>query len=315
MIACPDGERAVEALSIGDLVLTAGGAARAVQWIVHGTNLVTRGRRSAATPVIVRKGAIADNVPHRDLHVTKNHGLYIDGVLIPAEFLVNHRSITWDDRAQEVSIYHVELLTHDVLIADGAPAESYRDDGNRQLFRNANSGWGLPPQPACAPVLTGGPIVDAIWRRLLERSGARPGFPLTHDADLHLMVDGERVDARTVADGRHVFTVDAAPREVRIVSRASAPAELGLSRDPRLLGIAVRRVAITNGRYRRTIEAWDDCLCAGFHGCEPETDIRWTAGDARLPERLFNGCSGLIDIQIETGGATRYFDEGTPQAA
>ena len=78
---------------------------------------------------------------------------------------MNHRSITWDDRAQEVSIYHVELLTHDVLIADGAPAESYRDDGNRQLFRNANSGWGLPPQPACAPVLTGGPIVDAIWRR------------------------------------------------------------------------------------------------------------------------------------------------------
>ena len=113
----------------------------------------------------------------------------------------------------------------------------------------------------------------------------------------------------------HVFTVDAAPREVRIVSRASAPAELGLSRDPRLLGIAVRRVAITNGRHRRTIEAWDDCLCAGFHGYEPETDIRWTAGDARLPERLFNGCSGLIDIQIETGGATRYFDEGTPQAA
>jgi hypothetical protein len=37
--------------------------------------------------VIVRKGAIADNVPHRNLRVTKSHGLYIDGVLIPAEFL------------------------------------------------------------------------------------------------------------------------------------------------------------------------------------------------------------------------------------
>ena len=60
---------------------------------------------------------------------------------------MNHRSIVWDDRAQEISIYHVELLTHDVLIANGAPAESYRDDGNRWLFQNANSGWGLPRQP------------------------------------------------------------------------------------------------------------------------------------------------------------------------
>jgi hypothetical protein len=67
---------------------------------------------------------------------------------------VNHRSIVWDDRTQEASIYHVELPTHRVLIADSALAESYRDDGNRWLFQNANSGWGLPPQAACVPVLT-----------------------------------------------------------------------------------------------------------------------------------------------------------------
>ena len=71
--------------------------------------LATRGRRTAATPVIVRKGALADNVPNRDLRVTKGHALYLDDVLIPVEFLVNHRSILWDDRAQEVTIYHVEL--------------------------------------------------------------------------------------------------------------------------------------------------------------------------------------------------------------
>ena len=138
---------------------------RPIVWIGTGRVLATRGRRNAATPVIVRKGALADNVPYRDLRVTKGHSLYIDGVLIPVEFLVNHRSILWDDRAQEVSLYHIELETHDVLLANGAPAESYRDDGNRWLFQNANSGWGLPPKPPCAPVLTGGPMVDAVWRR------------------------------------------------------------------------------------------------------------------------------------------------------
>ena len=126
--------------------------------------------------------------------MTKGHSLYIDRVLIPVEFLVNHRSILWDDRAQEVSIYHIELEDHEVLIANGTAAESYRDDGNRWLFRNANVAWSFPPKEPCAPVLTGGPVVDAIWQRLLERSGTRPGFPLTDDPGLHLLVDGPRVD-------------------------------------------------------------------------------------------------------------------------
>jgi Hint domain len=97
--------------------------------------LATRGRRSAATPVIVRKGALAHNVPHLGLHITKGHSLYLDGVLIPVEFLVNHRSILWDDRAQEVTVFHLELDAHDVLVANGAAAESYRDDGNRLMFQ------------------------------------------------------------------------------------------------------------------------------------------------------------------------------------
>ncbi len=154
-------------------MLNRDGAARPVVWIGEGRVLATRGRRNAATPVIVRKGALADNVPDRDLLVTKGHALYIDDVLIPVEFLVNHRSILWDDHAQEVSIYHVELETHDVLLANGAPAESYRDDGNRWLFRNGNLGWNLAPKPPCAPVLTGGSVVDAVWRRLLDRGGGR----------------------------------------------------------------------------------------------------------------------------------------------
>jgi hypothetical protein len=30
-------------------------------------------------------------------------------VLIPVEFLVNHRSIAWDDRAQEVTVSHIRM--------------------------------------------------------------------------------------------------------------------------------------------------------------------------------------------------------------
>ena len=30
-------------------------------------------------------------------------------------------------------------------------------------------------------MLTGGAMVDAVWRRLLDRAGPRPGLPLTDD--------------------------------------------------------------------------------------------------------------------------------------
>ena len=61
-----------------------------------------------------------------------------------------------------------------MLVANGAPAESYRDDGNRWLFQNANSGWDLPPQQPCAPVLTGGPW----WMRSGGGCWTEPGRAL-----------------------------------------------------------------------------------------------------------------------------------------
>ena len=309
-IATPRGEVPVEQLAVGDEVLTSAGAVRSIVWIGIGKVLATRGRRNAATPVIVRKGALADNVPCRDLHVTKGHSLFIDGVLIPVEELVNHRSIVWDDRAQEVAIYHVELETHDVLLADGAPAESYRDDGNRWLFRNANSEWHLPPQSPCAPVLTGGAVVDAIWRRLLERAGPRPGVPLTDDPDLHLLVDGRRVDAVSAAGLRRAFRLADRPESVRILSRSAVPRELGLARDPRMLGVGLRRIQVTQAARIRVADADDTRLTDGFHEFESINGFRWTDGDAAIPAELFAGLGGPLEVVLELGATTRYLDDG-----
>ncbi len=310
LIRTPDGDVPVERLSVGDRVLTWRGEARPVVWIGKGQVMVARGRRSAATPVIVRKGALGENVPHRDLHVTKGHSLYLDDVLIPVEFLVNHRSILWDDFAQEVTIYHVELTAHDVLLANGAPAESYRDDGNRWLFHNANAGWSLPPQPPCAPVLTGGDIVDVVWQRLLERSGPRQALPLTGDPDLHLLVDGVRVDPSSIRRDIVAFRVPMQPRCVRIRSRAAVPQELGVARDARVLGVAVRRIVLTQSQRLWDIDAAADALADGYHAFEANNGIRWTTGDAAVPGELFAEMNGPGVLTLHLGGTTRYLDEG-----
>jgi Hint domain len=308
-IATPSGDVPVEQMAIGDLVRTHGGDARPIVWIGTGRVLATRGRRTAATPVIVRRGALGPNLPHRDLRVTKAHSLYLDDVLIPVEFLVNHRSIVWDDQAQEVSIYHIELETHDVLVANGAPAESYRDDGNRWLFQNANSGWGLPPQEPCAPVLTGGKVVDAVWRRLLDLAGPRPGLPLTDDPDLHVLIDGWRLDAASRRGDAYVFQLPALARSVHIASRAAVPAELGVARDPRQLGVALRRIVLRQGTRFQTIDPADLVLTEGFHEFEPDTGIRWTDGDAVLPAAMLNLVGGPKELVLQLGGRTSYLEE------
>ena len=310
MIATPSGEIPVERLAVGDKVLTASGAVRPIVWIGVGKAMATPGRRGAATPVIVRRGALADSVPHRDLHVTKGHSVYLDGVLIPVEFLVNHRSIQWDDHAQVVSLYHIELEAHDVLVANGAPLESYRDDGNRWLFQNPNSGWDLAPKDQYAPVLTGGPVVDAAWRRLLDRSGARTGFPLTDDPDLHLLVDGVRLDAVTREETLYSFNLVKMPSSVRIVSRAAVPQELGLARDPRSLGVALRSILVRRASKFRVIEMEDPRLVLGFHTFEAGNRFRWTDGDAVLPVELFADFATPSVLTLRLWSTAQYIAEG-----
>ncbi|MDP4025237.1 Hint domain-containing protein [Methylobacterium sp. NEAU 140] len=176
------GAVAVEDLAIGDTVVTASGARRPIRWIgtrSYGGRFANA--NPAVLPVTVRAGALADGVPARDLAVSPDHALFLDGLLVPAELLVNGASITRAERIESVTYWHVELDSHDVLLAEGAPAESYVDDGGRAIFHNAASSRapcpGAAPAAAayCAPRVADdgahGYALEAIRRRLAIRAG------------------------------------------------------------------------------------------------------------------------------------------------
>ncbi|WP_237217081.1 Hint domain-containing protein, partial [Falsiroseomonas oryziterrae] len=148
------------------------------------------GHASAAelAPVRIRAGALGDATPHRDLLVSQDHCLWLDGALVPARLLVDGVSITLEAGLAEVTYLHVELAGHAVLLAEGAAAESWLDAGNRPWFANADVALlavaGTPDAHAtreavpCAEVVLGGPrlavIRDAIGLRAVCAAEGAP---------------------------------------------------------------------------------------------------------------------------------------------
>jgi hypothetical protein len=188
-IATPSGERPIESLAIGDLVTTASGQAVPIRWIGRRAYM----RRFAfgkpeIQPVLIRAGALGENVPRRDLSVSPQHAIFIDGLLIPAIRLINGVSIVQADEIKDVHYVHIELDRHDIILAEGAPSESFEDDDSRMIFHNAHEFFALypdaPRRPAafCAPRVNAGPEVAAIRERLACRAGLRPRLPVLRGA-------------------------------------------------------------------------------------------------------------------------------------
>ena len=79
---------------------------------------------------------------------------------------------------------NVELESHDVLIAEGAPSESFVDDDSRAMFQNAHEFRALYPEAGrrealyCAPRVESGHSLDRIRRRLSERAGLESAAPM-----------------------------------------------------------------------------------------------------------------------------------------
>ena len=98
-------------------------------------------------------------------------------MLVEAKDLVNGVSIVQAERVDEVAYFHIELETHDVILAEGAPSESFVDDDSRFMFHNAHEYVARYPESAkrparyCAPRLEIGYEVEEIRRKLAARAG------------------------------------------------------------------------------------------------------------------------------------------------
>jgi len=147
LIATPDGSVAVEALKRGDLVLTIDGRAVPVGWLGRQTVSTVFGDPLRVLPIRIKAAAIGENVPSRDLLLSPDHAILIDGALIQAGALVNGTSfVREDDVPQTFTYYHIEIDDHALILAENTPVETFVDNVDRLAFDNWAEHQALYPE-------------------------------------------------------------------------------------------------------------------------------------------------------------------------
>ena len=147
-LATPDGEIAVEHIRPGTLLRTAGGKSLPVRWLGRSEISTRFADPLRALPVRIRAGALGNGLPHRDLLVSPDHAMFIENILIQAAALVNGTSIIRETNVPErFTYYHVELASHELLLAEGAKTESFVDNVDRMHFTNWLEHEALPGVP------------------------------------------------------------------------------------------------------------------------------------------------------------------------
>ena len=294
-IATPQGPIPVEALKQGDQVITASGVVRPIIWVgARAMDFTRHPHPASAQPVRIAAGALAPGVPERDLRLSPDHALWLDGVLVPVKELIDGALITLERDCAQIVYYHVELDSHDIVLADGVKAESFLDTGHRGLFADRDGPISLHPDLvgdqamqerrvalSCAPLVIDGPMLTQIRAGLAARR-AEIGYRL--DPVTPWLRAGARILAPVIDEtGPSIASLTVhLPDQVRAVDLLCAsfvPAEIDpASRDRRRLGLAITDIQLDG--HSLPIDA---VIAATERHPRAAGDAAiWTRGDARL---------------------------------
>ncbi|NET52327.1 MAG: Hint domain-containing protein, partial [Merismopedia sp. SIO2A8] len=155
LIRTEAGEKPVEELEIGDRVLTLSGQLEPIKWIGQQTYHRQTAHPLRSHPIHIKPGALGENGPQRDLFVSPDHALLVEGLLINAGALTNGISIVQiQPEVETFTYYHVELHHHALLFAEGTAAESYLPQKqDRSTFDNGDEYAALYPNQTLLSLL------------------------------------------------------------------------------------------------------------------------------------------------------------------
>jgi hypothetical protein len=315
-ILTPDGDVSIEHLRVGDEVLTLRGEGDALGRVIwtgrRAIDLARHARPEKVNPVRILAGALGPCLPERDLLLSPDHCLFMDGHLIEAKTLINGATVIQDESFRQITYHHIELERHDVVLAEGVPVETFLDCGNRRMFDGASTHVlhaefaPASRKNACARLVRNGTVVESARRRLFGHAKAL-GFTMSETCDLSVKAGIERLlPAADSQPNRLQFELAAPYRAVQLLSSAGVPAHTGADpQDLRRLGVAVTALRLLTAGGQIDI-ALDDPGHRGFH--DAEGTHRWTNGAARIALPPFDG-NAILEVEVR-GQAARWVIEG-----
>jgi hypothetical protein len=136
-VRTPAGDVAVETLKTGDLVTLSDGRVAPVSWLGRQTVSTRFADPLRSLPVRIKANALGEDLPQRDMLISPDHALLVDGILVQAGALVNGVSIVRETQVPVVfTYYHVEVADHSLILAENVPAETFVDNVDRMAFDN-----------------------------------------------------------------------------------------------------------------------------------------------------------------------------------
>ncbi len=302
LILTETGELPIEELTIGQRVVTLSGEARPIKWIWHRSydGRLIAGENSLL-PVRFADGALADSIPTGDLLISPEHHLYVDECFTQVRYLINGATITSLESINDLEYYDIELETHDVILAQGTPSETFV--GNRAKFTNASEYYSFYPNdsrqifPRYASYLHPNAPKMTFIRAALMRRAQVLGYRLDSDPDLHVIAASGIIRPAAIIGRVYRFLIPDGKGGLWLASRSTVPADITpADRDVRRLGIPVERIVLRDALLSLEKQHGDPALRDGFH--KDEASCRWTEGRGRLPMEWLQTFVGAFTLEV-----------------
>lgn len=135
MIETPKGNKRVEDLCAGDMVTTQSGPRRIRYVAARELGPDFLAAHPHLKPIVIRRGALGGGLPYRDMRVSPQHRMLVDGIvceimfghsqaLAPALALVNGKTVRIASGARRVLYFHILFDAHEIIRANGCWTES-----------------------------------------------------------------------------------------------------------------------------------------------------------------------------------------------
>jgi len=140
LILTPEGKKKIQELNINDEILNHDQKSIKIKWIGKQIINPVFAKLNKELPIKISANAIDINIPERDLFLSPDHSIFLEGLMINAKALVNGHTIyqvsEWKD---DVEYYHIMTENHEIIYSEGVPSETLHLNDEIQLNKFINA--------------------------------------------------------------------------------------------------------------------------------------------------------------------------------